>query len=400
MQAMPGNRRLAFVCLLVGAMATLSPAFLASASSPGPSASPSPSPSPSPSASPGPTSPPTPQVLALQAQVAAMEQQILTLQLQSAPLQLAALQAQQRAATLQQQLASAQVELSAANQRLARTTASLQALRPQLDADERRLAALIVANYKITSDGSALAALVNSRNLVDALDHLLTYQQVTDRMEEFVLDVHREADELVSLQASQRDEQQQIVQQVNDIDALQAQAAQDQVRYQEQAGKLTGKASVMTQQLDSLLTQLASAEGVQAATLSADSGTLGSIAGALPAFAFGPRVDDFPWGQCTWYVASLRDVTWNGDAWQWALAAAAQGKQEGVVPKPGAIVVFGPGNGYSDLGHVAYVETVTGPTSFTVDEANVYGLGIIDKRSVASLTDVLAFIYPDPAPSP
>ncbi len=119
----------------------------------------------------------------------------------------------------------------------------------------------------------------------------------------------------------------------------------------------------------------------------------GSIDGALPPFAYGPRVDDFPWGQCTWYVASLRDVTWGGDAWEWLIAAAARGKQEGIIPRVGAIVVFGPGNGYSPLGHVAYVESVVNPTSFIVDEANVDGLGIVDQRLISSLTDVEGFIY-------
>ena len=114
---------------------------------------------------------------------------------------------------------------------------------------------------------------------------------------------------------------------------------------------------------------------------------------ALPPFAFGPRVDYFPWGQCTWYVASLRTVTWDGDAGAWAANAAAQGMQEGLTPKAGAIVVFGPGNGYSDIGHVAYVVSVQSSTAFTLDEANYVGLGIVDQRAVTSLKDVEAFIY-------
>ena len=62
-------------------------------------------------------------------------------------------------------------------------------------------------------------------------------------------------------------------------------------------------------------------------------------------------------------------------------------------PWQGAIVVFGPGNDYSPLGHVAYVESVVNPTSFLVDEANAYGLGIVDQRLISSLTDVEGFIY-------
>jgi surface antigen len=56
-------------------------------------------------------------------------------------------------------------------------------------------------------------------------------------------------------------------------------------------------------------------------------------------------------------------------------------------------VVFGPGHGYSGFGHVAYVVAVQGSRSFTVDEANMLGLGIVDQRHIGSLYDVETFIY-------
>jgi surface antigen len=55
--------------------------------------------------------------------------------------------------------------------------------------------------------------------------------------------------------------------------------------------------------------------------------------------------------------------------------------------------VFGPGNGYSGFGHVAYVVAVQGRRSFTIDEGNFLGLGVIDQRHIGSLNDVEAFIY-------
>ena len=40
----------------------------------------------------------------------------------------------------------------------------------------------------------------------------------------------------------------------------------------------------------------------------------------------GPYVNPrFPWGWCTWYVSTRRDVTWAGDAYQWFANAQAQG---------------------------------------------------------------------------
>ena len=56
-------------------------------------------------------------------------------------------------------------------------------------------------------------------------------------------------------------------------------------------------------------------------------------------------------------------------------------------------MVFGPGNDYSPLGHVAYVESVVKSSRFIVDEANVDGLGIVDQRLISSLTDVEGFNY-------
>jgi surface antigen len=103
-------------------------------------------------------------------------------------------------------------------------------------------------------------------------------------------------------------------------------------------------------------------------------------------------VAGWPWGQCTWYVALRRaemgePVTWGGDAWEWLANAEAQGKPTTSMPLPGEIVVYRRGGPYDPLdGHVALVMAIT-PTSYTVSEANYYGLGVIDTRSIA---------WPDP----
>jgi surface antigen len=104
-------------------------------------------------------------------------------------------------------------------------------------------------------------------------------------------------------------------------------------------------------------------------------------------------VAGWPWGQCTWYVALRRaemgePVTWGGDAWEWLANADAQGKPTTSMPLPGEIVVYRRGGPYDPLdGHVALVVAIT-PTSYTVSEANYYGLGVIDTRSIA---------WPDPS---
>ena len=103
--------------------------------------------------------------------------------------------------------------------------------------------------------------------------------------------------------------------------------------------------------------------------------------------------DTFPYGQCTWYVASKVRVTWGGNAidWWWN---AARIRPEGHIPVQGAIVVFRIGW----VGHVAYVESVNDDRSFVISEMNYYvnggGWGRVDRRVVAGDDHtVLGFIY-------
>jgi surface antigen len=107
----------------------------------------------------------------------------------------------------------------------------------------------------------------------------------------------------------------------------------------------------------------------------------------------GPVGDAFPYGQCTYYVASKRGVTWGGDAWTWWSAARGI-RPEGHAPVSGAIVVFDTGW----AGHVALVQHVNPDGSYVVSEMNYYGngggWGRVDERTIsASDPTVLGFIY-------
>ena len=87
----------------------------------------------------------------------------------------------------------------------------------------------------------------------------------------------------------------------------------------------------------------------------------------------------FPYGWCTWYVASRRYVPWHGNAGAWARNAQAYGYAVGTVPVPGAIRVTQ--GGY--FGHVSYVEAVYGNT-ITISEMNQRGWGIISSRTTSA----------------
>jgi len=97
----------------------------------------------------------------------------------------------------------------------------------------------------------------------------------------------------------------------------------------------------------------------------------------------------FPYGYCTWYVASKRYVPWGGNAGTWLYHAKAAGYATGKTPKAGAIMV----SSESWWGHVAIVESVSGK-SFTISEMNYRGWG---KRSTRTMTVgsrvIKGFIY-------
>jgi surface antigen len=104
----------------------------------------------------------------------------------------------------------------------------------------------------------------------------------------------------------------------------------------------------------------------------------------------GPYPNHFSYGFCTYYVASRRYVPWFGDAGQWWPNARAYGYPEGSTPQPGAIMV----TRESAIGHVAYVESVSGST-FVVSEMNFTAWNVVDRRTITlgGRVPIVGFIY-------
>jgi len=97
----------------------------------------------------------------------------------------------------------------------------------------------------------------------------------------------------------------------------------------------------------------------------------------------------FPYGYCTWYVASKKYIPWGGNAGTWLYHAKAAGYATGKTPRPGSIMV----SSESWWGHVAIVESV-GSGSFTISEMNYKGWGKKSTRTVAAGSRVVkGFIY-------
>ena len=97
--------------------------------------------------------------------------------------------------------------------------------------------------------------------------------------------------------------------------------------------------------------------------------------------------DAYPYGQCTWWAAYNRRVTWGGNARDWLVNAQAQGIATTEYPSVGAIAVYRPGGHYSSYGHVAIVVAVR-RDSYVVSEMNAPHWAEVTTRVVP---------WPDPA---
>jgi surface antigen len=340
----------------------------------------------------------TQQIQSLSAQASALSHAIASLSRASSADLGNALASEQAIANTQAKLAQAQLELDQANKSLANTTVQLQVVHSEYTAEQSNLGQILKHVYELTDDGSVTAILVDSKSFMDAMDALTSADHVSARVQQLVTQIQAKRDQLDRLQKQQEQDQVHANTLVASLQALAGQQHGEEVTYRQQASSLKGKAATLLAQLQGVRSKIAAVRREQEAAAAAAAAAAGAgashvVGNALRPFAFGPRFDDYPWGQCTWYVASLRNVYWSGNAWEWAYTARAAGRPEGMTPRVGSMVVFGPGNGYSQFGHVAYVVAVQGSGSFTVDEANMLGLGVVDQRHIGSLHDVEAFIY-------
>lgn len=104
----------------------------------------------------------------------------------------------------------------------------------------------------------------------------------------------------------------------------------------------------------------------------------------------GAKANGYPYGWCTYYVATRRYVpsSW-GNARNWLSSAKRSGYSTGSEPAEGAIVV----TSESGWGHVAFVEDVSGG-SITISEMNYSGWGVISRRTISAHEGVIrGYVY-------
>ena len=103
----------------------------------------------------------------------------------------------------------------------------------------------------------------------------------------------------------------------------------------------------------------------------------------------------FVWGNCTYYVATHKNVTWRGNANAWLRNAAAAGVPTGSKPVPGAIISFS-GRGYNPYyGHVGIVVDIDG-NDLIVKDMNYRRLNEVTVRRVPKNDgSIRGYIYAD-----
>lgn len=107
-------------------------------------------------------------------------------------------------------------------------------------------------------------------------------------------------------------------------------------------------------------------------------------------YKVGSKVNGYPYGYCTYYVATRRSVpsSW-GNAKAWLNSAQRAGYQTGSEPAVGAIVV----TKESWWGHVAFVESVNG-SQVTISEMNAKGWGVTSSRTISTHDSIVrGYIY-------
>lgn len=109
---------------------------------------------------------------------------------------------------------------------------------------------------------------------------------------------------------------------------------------------------------------------------------------------FNGQSHDFPFGQCTWWVAQKRPIQGWGNAKDWLNNSAASGfaicKGSSCLPKKGAVISL---QGSRAYGHVGYVEEVK-DDKVIFSEMNYIGWGKIDYRTLRiGSPAIIGYIY-------
>lgn len=319
-----------------------------------------------------------------------------------------ALATQQQINVLQGQVSQTQVKFNQINAEYATTVSKVLEKESELETTQANLGKMVSYLYKYSQGDPMVQSLVNNGDVMKFFDTESNLQSINLKIRAMADQIAQEKAQLASLAAQEKAQADQVQQLLAQLQSQESLLNAQEALYQQQAAQLnaqdqsiTGQAQALVGKINYYRNDMANAEIAQAEYLAqlaaeqaAQSGGSQYGNGVISGGSGGNWPDHFPWGQCTWYVATQRYVPWWGNANEWVAGAESYGYAVGMTPEVGSIVVWGGGDGYDiGYGHVAYVVAVQSASSFTVHEANYYGLGIVDQRQVYTLAGVIGFIY-------
>ncbi|MHB8331046.1 MAG: CHAP domain-containing protein [Candidatus Dormibacteria bacterium] len=342
------------------------------------------------------------QIAQLKGQQASLSSQLASLQGRASQAGQQAAATQQQVSATQNQLAQEQQQLNRANAALANTNDQIAVAQAQIVVDRSQLATLVTELYQHGSANNLSTAIADSSGIAQFVDNTLQMQSVGQQFSTLTTHLVTAENSLKVLQASETLQQQQVAELVSTLQSRTAQLQSQEAAFSQEASSLGGQAGQIAAQIQQVASQIQTLQAEEVAVsnyggpAAAEEGTILQTYGS-PSPPYGTSPDNYPWGQCTWYVATQTNVPWapGGNADQWVSEDASMGAYAwGTTPRVGSMVVFRPGGAYDPyFGHVAWVVAVVSPTTFIVKEDNFIGFGEVDMREIYTLQGVEGFIY-------
>ncbi|MHB1575279.1 MAG: CHAP domain-containing protein [Candidatus Dormibacteria bacterium] len=342
------------------------------------------------------------QISQLQSQESSLRAQLASVQGKASHANQQAAAAQQQVAQTQSQLALKQQELNRADAALAVTNDHIARTQAQVVVDRAQLASLVTQMYQRGTSNSIGSAIADSSGISQFVNNTLQLQTVGQQFSQITGQLLLEENSLQTLKATQTRQQQQVAALVVGLQNRAQQLQSEEAAFNAAAASLGGQAGQIATRIQAISRKIVALQAEEVAVSSyggsagAEEGTILSTSGA-PSPPYATPGDPYPWGQCTWYVATQTNVPWapSGNADQWVGLDYQSGAYPvGMTPRVGSMVVFSPGGAYDPYyGHVAWVVAVLGPNSFVVKEGNFLGLGEVDTRAIYTLQGVEGFIY-------
>ncbi len=345
----------------------------------------------------------------LASQIAGLRAQESSLRAQLSSVKGRAAQANQQAATTQLLVSQTQTKLTQEQQQLNRADAALATTNDQIAktqaqvvVDRAQLASLVTQVYQRGTSNSIGSALADSAGISQFVNNTLQLQTVGQQFSQLTAHLLSAESSLESLKATQTGQQQHVAGLVVGLQSRSAQLQSEQAAFNAAAASLGGQAGQIAARIQAISRKIVTLQAEEVAVSSyggsagAEEGTVLSVS-SPPSPPYATPGDAYPWGQCTWYVATQTNVPWapSGNADQWVGLDYQSGAYPvGMTPRVGSMVVFSPGGAYDPYyGHVAWVVAVLGPNSFVVREGNYLAFGTVDTRAIYTLQGVEGFIY-------